>query len=1067
MSKSASRPQGRQDPPWVGFVIAVSIAAILWIDLLTPLGMTEWVFYLLPIGLCLLQSRANLPLAAAVVTTIFMVIGFWQSPPGMDQSSAAANRTCGTLALWGLAFVVRATLLSRQQIRRLMWVEQGRARVAEALLGDLTVQQSAQNALDSLCGYLSAPLGLVYRLDEEQLVLEASRAHDTADSAAPATLRLGQGINGQVARDARPMLVQSTKDHALTLRSGLTELHPRRVVSSPLTADQRVNGVLELALLDDDPTDDELLALMQAVSETVGMAMRTALYRERLLELLNQTQRQSEELQVQQEELRVSNEELEEQSRVLQESQSRLEEQQVELEQTNVRLEEQTQHLERQKRDLLLAHQAIELNARRLAQASQYKSEFLANMSHELRTPLNSSLILSKILFDNKQGNLSSEQVSYAQTIHAANNDLLSLINDILDLSKIEAGHVEIHPELLTTDALFERLIALFKPLATEKGLSLETVRAPQAPASLITDVQRLEQVLKNLLSNALKFTAHGGVELGLRSDAGERLAFWVRDTGMGIAPEQQEIIFEAFRQADGTTSRRFGGTGLGLSISRELAHLLGGEITVQSAPGEGSTFTLLLPRTLTPATPVAPDVLPAPAAPRAQADPYALPAQTRAPLSHARSLPKTGSTAAQPAHGDIAVAAPLASQPEGDTGTSRPAEPARKLILAVEDDDKFARVLSDLVGELDFECVVATTGQEALIMAHELKPCGILLDIGLPDQSGLTVLEQLKRSSHTRHIPVHMVSLHDRSNLSLQLGAIGHAVKPVAREDIVGAVRKLQERLQSRIKHVLVVEDDPVLRDNIGLLLGNDEVKVVKTGTVAGALEHLRASTFDCMVMDLTLPDGTGDDLLDRMSEGLDGGFPPVIVYTGRALTRDEEQRLRRHSKSIIVKGARSPERLLDEVTLFLHSVESTLPTDQQLLLRQARQRDAAFEGRVILLVEDDVRNIFALSKVLEPLGATLKIARDGREALSQLAQLDAVDLVLMDIMMPEMDGLTAMRHIRAQARWAQLPIIALTAKAMADDRQECLDAGADDYIAKPIDVDRLVSLCRVWMGR
>ena len=1043
----------------------MSIAAILWVDLLTPLGMTEWVFYLVPIGLCLLQSRANLPLAAAAVTTIFMVIGFWQSPPGMDQMSAAANRSCGTLALWGLAFVVRATLISRQQIRRLMWVEQGRARVAEALLGDQTVQESAQNALDALCAYLSAPMGLVYRLDEDRLVLASARAHDTTETDAPTVLQLGQGVTGQVARDASPMLVESSKDHALVLRSGLAELRPRRVVSAPLTADQRVNGVLELALITNDIANDDLLALMNGIAETVGMALRTALYRERLLELLTQTQRQSEELQVQQEELRVSNEELEEQSRVLQESQSRLEEQQVELEQTNVRLEEQTQHLERQKRDLLLAHQAIELNARRLAQASQYKSEFLANMSHELRTPLNSSLILSKILFDNKQGNLSSDQVSYAQTIHAANNDLLNLINDILDLSKIEAGHVEIHPELVTTDTLFERLVALFKPMAAQKGLSLETVRAPQAPASLITDVQRLEQVLKNLLSNALKFTNHGGVELGLRNEHGERLAFWVRDTGLGIAEEQQEIIFEAFRQADGTTSRRFGGTGLGLSISRELAHLLGGEITVQSTPGEGSTFTLLLPRTLTPATPVAPDVLPAPAAPRAPADPYTLAPQARRPLGAARPAAQPIDTRADAQ--DMATATLPTTQAPAHDAEAASSGPLRKLILAVEDDEKFARVLSELVGELDFDCVVATTGQEALIMAHELKPCGILLDIGLPDQSGLTVLEQLKRSPHTRHIPVHMVSLHDRTNLSLQLGAIGHAVKPVAREDIVNAVRKLQERLQSRIKHVLVVEDDPVLRDNIGLLLGNDEVQVIKAGTVAAALEHLRTSTFDCMVMDLALPDGTGDDLLERMSEGLNGGFPPVIVYTGRALTRDEEQRLRRHSKSIIVKGARSPERLLDEVTLFLHSVESTLPTDQQLLLRQARQRDAAFEGRVILLVEDDVRNIFALSKVLEPLGATLKIARDGREALSQLAQLEAVDLVLMDIMMPEMDGLTAMRHIREQPRWAQLPIIALTAKAMADDRQECLDAGADDYIAKPIDVDRLVSLCRVWMGR
>nr|WP_232529539.1 response regulator [Caldimonas thermodepolymerans] len=640
-------------------------------------------------------------------------------------------------------------------------------------------------------------------------------------------------------------------------------------------------------------------------------------------------------------------------------------------------------------------------------------------MSHELRTPLNSSLILSKLLADNRDGNLSDEQVRFARSIHSANNDLLRLINDILDLAKIEAGHVEPNLERVAVAEVVQRLHDIFAPMAEHKGLQWTTRVDPAVGETLLTDDQRLQQVLRNLLSNAVKFTERGAVALEVFQPLPGRIAFAVRDTGVGIAPEQHEVVFEAFRQADGSTSRKYGGTGLGLSISRELAHQLGGEIRLQSAPGQGSVFTLELPV-----------VLQLPQAPPPAPHPAPVPAQAARDDRHRLQRPQ-------------------------------------RVILAVEDDARFAEVLYTLVHELDFDCLLADTGAEALQPAQRFQPAGILLDMSLPDQSGLSVLEQLKRDPATRHIPVHVVSLHDRVQTALELGAIGYAVKPVDRSQLAGVIRRIEERLDRRRARVLVVEDDASLRDSIRALLGATQAEITTSGTVADALDQLSSHTYDCVVMDLALPDGSGYDLLEAMSRSTEYSFPPVIVYTGRSLTPGEEQQLRRYSRSIIIKGARSPERLLDEVTLFLHSVESSLPPDQQRLLQQARTRDSVLDGRTVLLVEDDVRNVFALASVLEPLGVQLELARNGREALERLQQLERVDLVLMDLMMPEMDGLTTIRHLRADPVLQSLPVIALTAKAMPDDRERCLEAGADDYIAKPIDVDRLVSLCRVWVRK
>jgi CheY-like chemotaxis protein/two-component sensor histidine kinase len=678
-------------------------------------------------------------------------------------------------------------------------------------------------------------------------------------------------------------------------------------------------------------------------------------------------------------------------------------------------------------------------------------------MSHELRTPLNSSLILAKLLADNKPGTLNEEQVKFAQTIFGAGNDLLALINDILDLSKIEAGKVEVQPESLVIAGVVETLRRNFEPLARERRLAFTYDVDAGAPERLETDPQRLGQILKNLLSNAFKFTEQGAVALRVAAAPNGEVTFAVQDSGIGIPPEQQEIIFEAFRQADGSTHRKYGGTGLGLSISRDLARLLGGDVTVQSEAGRGSVFTLRLP--LKYAGPIAID--------RAS--------QTGATAASSQLLqpePPPGRAAALPPAFDFPTIPPAelrAPLVEDDRG--RLAADSRT-ILIVEDDLRFAAILVDLARELGFLCIATHAGADALAAAQKFKVHAIILDMNLPDRSGLEVLTELKRSPGTRHIPVHVVSVADFSQEALSLGAVGYALKPVMREQLMTAFARLEAKLQQNVRRVLVVEDDQRQRDSIRQLLSSEGVEISDVATATEALERLKQTTFDCLVLDLSLPDLSGYEMLKRMAETDEVSFPPVIVYTGRSLTRDEEQRLRRFSRSIIIKDVRSPERLLDEVTLFLHQVESKLPLERQRMLREARDRESAFEGRRILIVEDDVRNIFALSKVLEPRGAKVEIARNGREALEVLGRSSVaagtnVDLVLMDIMMPEMDGLTAMREIRKRPEWQKLPIIALTAKAMKDDQEKCLQAGANDYIAKPLDVDKLLSLVRVWMAQ
>jgi CheY-like chemotaxis protein/CHASE3 domain sensor protein len=955
-------------------------------------------------------------------------------------------RTFSTIVTWGGAgllvvlIIAAGGVMGRDHRARVtqVWLRTGQMGLTTRLQGEQRLEALGDNLLSFLADYVNAQIGAVY------VAAAAGRFRRIASYAFPPgsegdEFRPGDGLIGQAVKENRLLHITDVPANYLRISSSLGQREPAEVVLAPASVDGIVQAVIELGFFHKvDPSERELLG---RVSESLGVAIRASKDRTRLEELLEETQRQAEELQTQQEELRVSNEELEEQSRVLKESQARLESQQAELEQINSQLEEQTQILGHQKDLLASAQVGLTEKAAELERTNQYKSEFLANMSHELRTPLNSQLILAKLLADNKGGNLTDEQVTFAQTIFSAGNDLLALINDILDLSKIEAGKIELSVESVPLARTVEGVARGLQPLAQQKGLGFGVTLDSALPERIQTDAQRLGQILTNLLSNAVKFTETGEVSLTVSPAPGDRIAFAVRDTGIGIPVHQQSIIFEAFRQADGSTHRRYGGTGLGLSISRDLAHKLGGDLTVQSQPGAGSIFTLTLP----------------------VANGASALAAPTPPLRAVAPIPSTLIAAAD--HASALAPSPIDDDRDRLT-------PGSRRVLVIEDDVRFAGVLRDLAHEMGFQCVIAASAGDGLVAARSCAPSAILLDINLPDYSGLGVLDQLKRDAQTRHVPVHVLSVADHAHQALERGAVGYAIKPVKREQLVDVFERLEAKLTQGVRRLLVVEDDRRQRESIVQLLKSDDVQITGAETAAEALAALTATTFDCMVMDLNLPDLSGYELLEQMAEQDEVSFPPVIVYTGRSLTRNEEQRLGRFSKSIIIKDARSPERLLDEVTLFLHQVEATLPAERQRMLKAARAREAALEGRRILVVEDDARNIFALANVLEPKGATVVVARNGREALTALTASrepggQPIDLVLMDVMMPEMDGLTAMREIRRQAVWKDLPIVALTAKAMKDDQEKCLAAGANDYIAKPLDVEKLLSLVRVWMPK
>ena len=920
------------------------------------------------------------------------------------------------------------------------WLKTGQTRLTESTFGQLAPPAVGEQVLTFLAEYLDIAVAAFYVQEVEGTLRRVASYGFTAEvMQAGQSFQAAESLVGQAAREKRLLMLGDLPDGYLKVVSGLGSGKPKTVAILPFADEGRVNGVVELGFM--RPVVPRDLDFLNLIAGNIGTSIGAALYRKRLQDVLAETQQLNEELQVQQEELRTANEELEEQSRVLEESQVNLENQKTVLEKTNEKLAAQALALDRKNAELNSAQVELEKNADNLSRASRYKSEFLANMSHELRTPLNSSLILAKLLSENKKGNLDEEQVKYAQTIYGAGNDLLALINDILDISKVEAGKLELNPQTIELAKLKSDIAMVFEPQAKQKKLEFLVDIDASAPVSMVSDPVRLDQILKNLLSNAIKFTETGKVELKIASDGKGTVNFAVTDSGIGIAPEHHETIFGAFQQADGTINRRYGGTGLGLSISRDLAGLLGGTIHVWSTVQQGSTFTLALP---------------------AHWNPQIAGAQT---IAQAAAVP-----VASPAPVPVAVPAAASSEALVSAMTTFPDDRHQlsstgRTILVIEDEQAFAGILFDLAHEMQFRCLVAQTAEEGIRLANQFLPDAILLDMRLPDRSGLTVLQQLKDNSATRHIPVHVVSGVERTEAALNLGAIGYANKPLTREELKDVFHKLEDKFSQKIKRVLIVEDDARQRDSVAKLLGDENIEITAVALGEEALQLLRSTIFDCMIIDLKLPDIHGLDLLRRMTAESLSSFPPVIVYTGRNLTREEEADLMKYSRSIILKGARSPERLLDEVTLFLHKVESQLPSEAQNMLKTVRSRDRIFEGRKILLVDDDVRNIFALTSALEQKGVKVQVGRNGFEAIEKLGAVPDIDLVLMDVMMPGMDGLEATRRIRKDARFQKLPIIAVTAKAMKDDQEQCVTAGATDYLAKPIDLERLYSLIRVWM--
>lgn len=1006
--------------------VSVVLSLIIFVyDNLTPVGSADYIFYFFPVVITIFQDRKMAPVWIAGFASVLSYVGFLNSPSSdAVYDLAVKNRLFAGSSMWICALMSMQILTGKAAQKRAHWLREGVNKLTSQIRGELKITEIAEIVLEFLRDYNGAEVGTIYKykIDEHYLKFIGGLGF----SGTLENIQIGEGLIGQAILENDVRILNNVPDTHLKVKTSLGESNPQNIVIAPLLAEDKNIGVIELAFRSEVRSHD--IEFLKMISEPVGVALKSAHYKESLASLLAKTQSQAEELQSQQEELRVNNEELEQQSKVLKESQARLESQQVELEQSNQQLEEQAASLEHQASLLNSANKDLEDNKRNLEKASQYKSEFLANMSHELRTPLNSSLILAKLLSENKEGNLNEEQIEYANVIYQSGNDLLNLINDILDLSKVEAGKMKITPEPVRITEIKSSLENVFNPLANQKSIEFSVSVEPGVPEMITTDKQRLEQILKNLLSNAIKFTSKGSVTLSL-SRNGSDVEFRVKDTGLGIKQEEQDKIFGAFQQADGTSSRKFGGTGLGLSISRELAKILNGHISLQSKYGEGSTFTLHIPQKFTLTEESSPRVEIADMTP---AKPEELAKEIEFSFKDDRDVMEKGS----------------------------------RSILIIEDDESFAKILTKLARESGFSALASPTADEGLRLARRFRPEAILLDIRLPDHSGLMVLDQLKSDPKLRHVPVHVISSTDLSKPAREMGAFGYAVKPVDKDQLQVVFQNITSYVSQKKKHVLIVEDNEIQRDHIEDLISGGDVEVDSVSTAEEALKNLSTKTYDCMIMDLGLPDLSGYDLLSKISQDNSSySFPPVIVYTARDLTSEEESKLRHYSNSIIIKGAKSHERLLNEVTLFLHRVESDLPIERQRMLRELRSREKALENKKILIVDDDVRNIFALSSALEHWGAEVVIARNGRESLEQLEKQDRVDLVLMDIMMPEMDGYEAITRIRQNEQLRKLPIIALTAKTMKDDQAKCIAVGANDYLSKPLDIEKLLSLLRVWL--
>ena len=948
------------------------------------------------------------------------------------------------------------------------WFQTGQMDLNNVMRGNNDLSGLCRNIITFLAKYLTAEIGAIYISDNDRcLKLTGSYAFFASENSIN-EFDFGQGVVGQAALERKRIVLTRVPNDYISVQSGLGRTTPHSLVIKPFMRENTVFGVIELAAL--EPFSEKALEFLDVVSENIAVGIQTILAHIQVRDLLEQSRSQTGKLKVSEEKLRQANENLREHTQALKKSELELQNQQSELKQSNEELEEKTERLVEQKEDiesknieLERVRNIIEDKARALELSNKYKSEFLANMSHELRTPLNSILLLSNLFVNNKDGDLNEDQIESAEAINSSGKDLLRLINEILDLSKIEAGKMEINPETVNIKQFATTILHNFKHHAKKKGLKSVIELTDDLPQQINTDLQRLEQIIRNFFSNALKFTSKGQIALKISFSAQEiyrdlfsittdipekMIAFSVIDTGIGIPVEKQKLIFEAFQQADGSTSRQFGGTGLGLSISRELAKKLGGVIKLESQEGEGSSFTLYLPTRLSPSD------------------------QTKDQRQTGIEL-KT--TEHQKEHKVISVS------PEKEKArTSKSAltpiviNDDRKIIssedrsiLIIEDDQIFAKILRDMSREYGFKCLIAHDGETGLQLCDSYKPDAIILDIGLPGINGWKVMARLKENSATRHIPVHFISAEDREKEATNTGAIDFLTKPVTPVMLERAFDNINRIISKEIKDLLVIEDNEQQVKAIRALIGNNDVKITSVDNAENAYNEIKKGKYDCVILDLKLPDMSGIQLLSKIND-LDSSVRlPIIVYTGKELTAEEINIINQYADTIIKKGITSQQQLLDGTNLFLHRIEENLPVQQQKQIRMLHDKEAVLKGKTILVVDDDMRNVFAVKKVLEDNKMNVVVGKNGREGIEKLHQHKTIDLILMDIMMPEMNGYEAMGIIKKDKQYKKLPIIALTAKAMKGDKAECIEAGANDYLAKPLDIDQMLSMLKVWLNR
>ena len=972
---------------------------------------------------------------------------------------------------------------SSKEIRRQDWLKSGISELNARMSGKKDLVELSREIIEFMAVYLNARVGLIYVKENDKLVLQESYALREEEKQKFSEIKTGEGLIGQAAQSNRVMEITSTSDTEMpAIDMTIAGEKPSSFLVAPFSYEGQLIGVVQIG---HQKVFNELeKQLFENAMDSIAVAVNAAMAHSQLQKLLSKSQQQQEKLEVQQEELRQTNEELEEQTKALKKSENTLQQQKEELSVINEELEERTKALEREKdkikvknEELETARKQIEQKARDLEKASKYKSEFLANMSHELRTPLNSILVLSQLLMRNDSGNLTEKQIEFAQTINTSGNDLLELINDILDLSKVESGKLQLNIEKVELQEIADNIERIFSPVASKKGIDLKVKVEDNLPQFIYSDPQRVMQIIKNLMSNALKFTDSGYVKLHIFKpqenssfttkelrDKGA-VGISVEDTGSGIPKDKRELIFEAFQQADGTTSRKYGGTGLGLSITKSFTQLLRGEITLSSEEGKGTTFTLFIPEKIEETADEQEES-------GQHADSVNDYKRKASSSGSSDSADETEAKESREANEKQAIETEVKQTEKSSDATELQSDDRNTIkdedvfILIIEDDQRFAKTLYDMAGEWGFKAMIAKDGETGIHYADYHSPSAIILDVNLPGIDGWEVMRRLKSSTRTRHIPVHFISATDKSLRAMKMGAIGYLTKPVSTEKVEKVFQKIQELINKKEKKILVVDDESIVRKSVEGLLGKKGVKIKSVGKGSEAFELLKEEFFDLVILDLGLEDMSGFDLLEMIKKEKRIAYVPVIVYTSQDLDEEEEQALKKYAESIIIKGAKSPERLLAEATLFLHKSGQELPKENQKMLHKLiNDKGDILKNKKVLAVDDDVRNLFALSSVLSSYGMQVEMAKNGKSALEKLKESKDYDIVLMDIMMPEMDGYEAIRRIRKMPEYESLPIIALTAKAMKNDREKCLAAGASEYISKPVDNEKLLSMLRVWL--